>query len=79
MQIRPKSYLHFISLWRSLRDAIPPRHDDVPAETSPSLIYTAVVLMFLLAVLEVDAHRGELESLGLLGHDYPIPAVFLSP
>ncbi len=79
MQIRPKTYLHFISLWRSLRDAIPPRHDDVPAQASPSLIYTAVVLALLLAILEVDAHRGELESLGLLGHDYPISAAFLGP
>jgi hypothetical protein len=79
MQIRPKTYLHFISLWRSIRDAIPPHHDDVPAETSPSLIYTAVVLMFLLAILEIDAHRGVLESLGLLGHDYPIPPAFLGP
>jgi hypothetical protein len=78
MQIRPKAYLHFISLWRSLRDAIPPHHDDVPA-ASPSLIYTAVVLVFLLAILEIDAHRGELESLGLLGHDYPIPTSFLGP
>lgn len=79
MQIRPKTYLHFIWLWRSLRDVIPPHRDDVPAETSPSLIYTAVALMFLLAILEVDAHRGELESLGLVGHDYPIPPAFLGP
>jgi hypothetical protein len=78
MQIRPKTYLHFISLWRS-RDAILPHHDDVPAEASPSLIYAVVVLAFLLAILEVDAHRGELESLGLLGHDYPIPTGFLGP
>ena len=79
MQIRPKTYLHFMSAWRSLRDAIPPHHEDAPAETSPSLIYTTVVLVFLLAALEVDAHRGELESLGLLGHDYSIPATFLGP
>jgi hypothetical protein len=79
MQIRPKTYLQFISLWRSLRDLIPPRHDDVPAGTSPSLIYAAVVLVFLLAILEVDAHRGKLESLGLLGHDYNIPSAFLGP
>jgi hypothetical protein len=51
----------------------------VPAETSPSLIYIAAVLMVLLAILEIDAHRGELESLGLLGHDYPIPPAFLGP
>jgi len=79
MQIRPKTYLHLISPWRSLRDAIPPHHDNVSAETSPFLIYTVIVLACLLAILEVDLHRGELESLGLLGNDYPIQAVFLSP
>jgi hypothetical protein len=79
MQIRPKTYLHFISLWRSLRNAIPPRHDDAPAAASPSLIYAMVVLAFLLAILEVDAHRGELESLGLLGHNDPIASALLGP
>ena len=79
MQIRPKTYLHFISLWRSLRNAIPPRHNDVPAAASPSLIYAVVVLAFLLAILEVDAHRSELESLGLLGHNDPIPPALLGP
>ena len=79
MHIRSKTYLHLMSAWRSLRDAIPPRHDDVPAETSASLIYIAVVLAFLLAVLEIDAHRGELESLGLLGGNYPIQAPLLGP
>jgi hypothetical protein len=79
MQIRPKAYLHFISLWRSFRDSIPPHQGDVRAEASPSVIYAVVVLVYLLAVLEIDAHRGELESLRLLGHDYPIPAAFLGP
>lgn len=79
MQIRPKAYLHIISLWRSFRDSLRPHNPGVRVEASPFLIYAAVVLMLLLAVLEVDAHRGELESLGLLGHDYPIPAAFLSP
>jgi hypothetical protein len=79
MQIRPKAYLHFISPWRSRRDAIPPHHDDVPRKASPSLIYAAVVLASLLAILEADAHRGELESLGLSGHNYPIPSAFFGP
>lgn len=79
MQIRPKAYLHLISLWRSLRDAIPPHHSDVTAEASPSLIYTAVVLASLLAILEVDAYRGELEALGLLDSGYHIQAAFLGP
>jgi hypothetical protein len=79
MQIRPKAYLHIIWLWRSLRDSIPPHRGDVRAKASPSLVYAAVVLAFLLAVLEVDAHRGELEALGLLASDYPVPAAFFSP
>jgi hypothetical protein len=79
MQIRSRTYMHFFSLWRSLRNAIPPHNGDAPAEASPSLIYAAVVLVFLLAILEIDVHRGELESLGLSGHDYSIPAAFLSP
>ena len=79
MQIRPKTYLHFISLWRSFRASISPHHGDVRAKASPSLIYTVVVLAFLLALLEVDAHRAELESLGLLGSDYSMQAALLSP
>jgi hypothetical protein len=79
MQMRPKTYLHLIFLWRSVRDTISPHRDGVPAEASPFLIYSAVVLALLLAILEVDAHRGELESLGLLESDYSVPTVFLSP
>ena len=79
MQMRPKTYLHFISWWRSLRETISPHNGDVPANASPILIYAAVVLAFFLAILEIDAHRGKLESLALLGNDYPIPAAFSGP
>jgi hypothetical protein len=79
MQIRPKTYLHLISLWRSLRDTISPHHDGVPAKASPSLMYIAVVLALLLAILEVDAHRGELESLGLSASDQFVPTAFMGP
>lgn len=79
MQIRPKTYLHLISLWRSVRDTISPHRDGAPAKASPSLVYAAVVLAFLVAILEVDAHRVELQSLDLIGSDYPVPAGFLSP
>ena len=79
MQIRLKAYLHFISRWRSLRVAIPPRHSDARGGASPGLIYVAVVLAFFLAILEVDAHRSELESLGLLGRDSATPVDFVGP
>jgi hypothetical protein len=77
--MRPKAYLHLISLWRSVRHAIPPHHRNVPAEASPSLVYAAIVLAFLLAILEVDTHRVELEALGLLASDYPVPTAFFVP
>jgi hypothetical protein len=79
MQIRPKAYLHLIWLWRWLRDSILPHHGDVRAEASPILIYVAVVLAFLLAILEVDAHRGELEALGLSGSEFAAVPAAVSP
>ena len=79
MQIRSKAYLQFILLWRSLHNLIPPRDDDAPSEASPSLIYTAFVLAFLLAILEVDLHQGELQSVGLVKSTYPIEPFFVSP
>jgi hypothetical protein len=79
MQMRRKTYLHFMSAWRLLRNAISPHHGHGPTEASPSLIYAAVILAFLLAILELDAHRGELQALGLRGSDYPAQDAFLSP
>jgi hypothetical protein len=78
-QMRPKTYSHLILLWRSSRGSRSPRHGDLRAETSPSLIYVAVVLVCLLAILEVDRHQHELEYLGVLSNDYAAPAAFLSP
>ena len=79
MQIRSKAYLQFILLWRLLHNLIPPRDDDAPSKASPSLIYTAFVLAFLLAILEVDLHQGELQSIGLVKSTYPIEPFFVSP
>ena len=79
MQMRSKMYFHFISLWRSFRDWMSPHDERAPAETSPLLIYIAVVLTFLLIILEIADHRAELEALGLLTDNLPIPAVFLGP
>ncbi|HYS87105.1 MAG TPA: hypothetical protein VEN78_19195, partial [Bradyrhizobium sp.] len=53
MQMRSRTYDHFISLWRSFRGWIPPHGEREPAETSPSFIYIAVVLTFLLIILEM--------------------------
>jgi len=71
--MRSRTYDHFISLWRSFRDWMPPHDEREPAETSPSFIYIAVVLTFLLIILEMDDHRAELEALGLPDRQLPYP------
>ena len=71
MQVRSKAYLQFISLWRLLRGLIPPHDYDAPARASPSLLYTAVVLALLLAILEIDLHRAALESIGFVKYANP--------
>jgi len=79
MQIRSKAYLQFILLWRSFLRWMPTQDVRTPAETSPSLIYIAVVLAFFLAILELDAHRGQLEALGLLPQQEPTQSILLGP
>jgi hypothetical protein len=79
MQVRSRAYLQFISLWRLLRGLIPPHNGDASARTSPSLLYTAIVLALLLAILEIDLHRAALESIGLARNPYPVQPVFMGP
>ena len=79
MQIQPWTYLRFTSWWRSFCHLTRPRDGGASAETSPLLIYIGVVLVLLLVVLEIDACQVELESLGLLANNYPIPAALLGP
>ncbi|PIT06343.1 hypothetical protein TSA1_27695 [Bradyrhizobium nitroreducens] len=79
MQIRPRTYLQVLSRLRALRTSLSP--DDAPTarETSPTLLLIAVVLALLLAMLEVDLHGAELQSLGLTGGPFPVDPIFKSP
>ena len=79
MQMRFRAYLQFISLSRLLRGPIPPENRDASARASPSLLYTAIVLALLLAILEIDLHRAGLESVGLARNPYPVQPVFMGP
>ena len=65
MQIRSKAYLQFVSWLRAMRILLSPGDDPASREASPLLTYIAVVLVLLLAILEVDHHSIELQSLGL--------------
>ena len=79
MQMRFRAYLQFISLSRFLRGPIPPHNADASVRTSPSLLYTVIVLALLLAILEIDLHRAGLESIGLARNPYPVQPVFMGP
>jgi hypothetical protein len=67
MQIRSKAYLLMISHLRTLRALLSSADDPGTGTASPLLIYVAIVLALLLAILEVDQHDAELRALGLLG------------
>lgn len=54
-----------ISRLRTLRIWLSPSEDPAAREASPLLIYIVVVLVLLLAILEIDLHKIELQSLGL--------------
>lgn len=79
MKMRPRTYLQFISLWRSRRAGRPPHAGDVGGETSPLLIAIAAMLALLLVILEVDLHHSEWEALGLLAPLDPALGPFFGP
>jgi len=46
----------------------------------PMLVFTAVVLLALFAVVQIDLHSAQLQAIGLLSHTVTgIDSVFLSP
>lgn len=68
-----------ISRLRTLRVRLSPAEDPSRREASPLLILVAVVLALLLAMLEVDLHSVELQTLGLTGSAFPVDPVFSGP
>lgn len=78
MQIRSKSLPRSSSLRRGIHSLIAPAEGRT--ETShPLLVFSAVVLLALFAILEIDLHTAQLQAIGLLGHGTGIDPVFLSP
>jgi hypothetical protein len=48
---------------------------DSTTQTSPILLFVAITLFLILAILEIDLHRTELRLLGILGEDGTDPAL----
>lgn len=42
---------------------------DTTGAISPILVYTAVALFLILAIIEIDLHREELRALGLIASE----------
>jgi hypothetical protein len=79
MQMRSKAYLQMVSRLRALRVLVSSR-EAATQEASPLLVFVAVVLAMLLAMLEVDLHSIELQALGLTGGPFvPTDPAFVSP
>jgi hypothetical protein len=79
MHIRPKTYLHLLSRLRGFRVLL--SRDPAPTnqEASPLLIFIAIVLALLLAILEVDLHSTELRAPGLLGDSVAASSMLWAP
>ncbi|MDA9469359.1 hypothetical protein [Bradyrhizobium sp. CCBAU 53415] len=75
MQIRSKSLPRSCSLRRGIQSLVAPAE----SRTHPLLVFCAVVLLALFAILEIDLHTAQLQAIGLLGHGTGIDPVFLSP
>ncbi|MCP3400677.1 hypothetical protein [Bradyrhizobium sp. CCGB20] len=78
MKIQSKALPQSFSLRRSFQGFKAPGEGRAEA-SHPLLIYSAVVLLALFAIVEIDLHSAQLQAIGLLGHGIGIDPVFLSP
>lgn len=74
MQIRSKALPQSYSLRRSFQSSLA-----TSGSSHPMLIFSAVVLLALFAIVEIDLHSAQLQAIGLLGHGTGIDPAFLSP
>lgn len=78
MQIQSKALPQSFSLRRSVQSLATPGKGRT--ETShPLLVFSAVVLLALFAIVEIDLHSAQLQAIGLLGHGTGIDLIFMSP
>lgn len=75
MPVQSKALPQSFSLQHSIRGLI------APGETAhPLLLFSALVLLTLFAIVQVDLHSAQLQAIGLLGQAATgIDPVFLSP
>ena len=75
MPIQSKALPQSLSLQHSIRSFVAP--GEAP---HPLLVFSAVVLLALFAIVQIDLHSAQLQAIGLLGQAATgIDPVFLSP
>lgn len=77
--MRSRTYSQLVLLWHALRDWMAPAGGEASQAASPLLVYIVTVLAFLLAILEIDAHRDALQALGFVTDSSPVPPLFVGP
>lgn len=78
MRIQSKALPRSFSLRRSIQSFSAPGEGQT--ETShPLLVLSAVVLLALFAIVQIDLHSAQLQAIGLLGRGTGIDPVFLGP
>lgn len=78
MQIQSKALPRSSLLRRALRNLTGPPESHIQT-AHPLLVVSAMVLLTLLAIVEIDLHSAQLQAIGLLGHGTGIDPIFLSP
>ncbi len=64
--ISGRLYARLISLHRAAWIRIAAQRQSAETAASPALLYAAITLFLILAILQIDLHRGELEAFGLI-------------
>ncbi len=72
-------YARLVSFRRSTRNRISAQGEVTEPSASPTLTYTAAALFLILAIVEVDLHRDELRTLGLVSTEERIESIFAGP
>ena len=72
-------YARLISFHRAAYERVSKHGGTTELSASPTLVFTAVTLVLILTILEIDLHRDELRELGFIFSDKGIEPSFLSP
>jgi hypothetical protein len=74
-----KLYARLILFHRTARYRRSTHGEMTGTSASPILIFAAVALFLILAILEIDLHRDELRALGLVPSEEGINSIFAGP